>query len=136
VALAALVLLVGGFVGGLESQKRWGAAATAAAGFGGGQSRSGYAGSPRGFPGGADPSASAAAAVAGTTGTVKLVDGTTIYVQTADGEVVIVKTDAKTTVAAAKEGRLADVKAGQPVTVQGAAGPDGTVTATSVTTRP
>jgi len=71
-----------------------------------------------------------------TIGTVKLVDGDTIYVQTADGNVVTVKTDSKTTVSTAKKGKVSDVKAGQSVTVQGAAGTDGTVTATSVTAQP
>jgi hypothetical protein len=140
VALSGIVLLVGGFVGGLEVQKQWGTAATPAARGG----AAGYNGQNRGaggygFPGGgqrgtgqgATPGASAAAA--GTTGTVKLVDGATIYLQTPDGTVVTVKTDAKTTVSTAAKGKVSDVKAGQSVTVQGATGSDGTVTATSVT---
>lgn len=149
VVLGALVLVVGGFAGGLQAQKRWGPAETpaganrAAGGFGG-QNRAGY-GPAGGFgnfggqaQGGAAPTASAAASgsggTTGTTGTVKLVNGTTIYVQTADGELVTVRTDGATTVATAEKGRLSDVKAGQPVTVRGTAGEDGTITATSVTT--
>jgi hypothetical protein len=65
---------------------------------------------------------------------VKLVDGTTVYVQTSDGNVVTVRTDGGTTVSTTAKGKLSDVRAGQPITVQGAAGPDGTVTATAVTT--
>jgi hypothetical protein len=78
--------------------------------------------------------ATSASAAGPTTGTVKLVDGSTIYVQTADGNVVTVKTDGKTTVSAASKSKLSAVKAGQPVTVQGPAAADGSVTATSVTT--
>jgi len=115
VVLAGAVLLVGGFAGGTQAQKSWGPAPAAAGGAQGGTR------------GGA---ATAGGLIAGT---VELVDGGTIYVQTADGDVVIVKTDAKTTVATAAKGELSDMKSGQTVTVQGAAGTDGTVTATSVT---
>jgi hypothetical protein len=140
VALGAAVLLVGGFAGGLQAQKQWGPSTTApgggnraaAGGFPGGQNRAGYgaAGVP-GFGGGnAAPTGTAAT---DTTGTVKLVDGTTIYVQKADGTVVTVKTGGTTKVSTSKAGKLSDVKAGQSVTVQGATGSDGTVTATTVT---
>jgi hypothetical protein len=135
--LGALALLLGGFLGGVQVQKSYGATATAGsnrpAGFTG-QNRGtgGYPGFAGGqAPGGAAPTASAAAA--GTAGTVKLVDGNTIYVQTADGTVVTVKTNGKTTVRTASKGALKDVKAGQTVTVTGGADADGTVTATAVT---
>ncbi|MGX6608146.1 hypothetical protein ACWKSP_39400 [Micromonosporaceae bacterium Da 78-11] len=140
--LGSVVLLLGGFLGGLQAQKQWGTAATPAAGargagFAGGQNRAGYGAAGafggQGAPAGAAPTAAAAAS--GTTGTVKLVNGTTIYVQTADGDVVTVKTDGKTSVSSAGKIALKDVKAGQSITVQGAAGTDGTVTATSVTTQ-
>jgi hypothetical protein len=149
VVLGAVALLIGGFVGGLEAQKHWGTAATAAGrgtgtynGAAGGQNRGGYGGFPgagtaggqRGTQGGT-PGGAATTAAAGTTGTVKLVDGATIYVQTSTGDVVTVKTDGKTTVSTAAKGKVSDVKAGQSVTVQGAADADGTVTATSVTTQ-
>jgi hypothetical protein len=149
VVLAGAVLLVGGFAGGTQAQKSWGPAPSAAGGARGGargfdgQNRAGgyfgggaAAGAQRGAQGGAQggtPGGAPATTAGATTGTVKLVDGRTIYVQTPDGDVVTVKTDAKTTVATASKGKLADVKAGQSVTVQGAAGTDGTVTATSVT---
>ena len=152
IVLAATVLLVGGFVGGLQAQKHWGATATASgssnrpSGFtGGGAGRYGagtgtgtgaYSGGTFQRNGGTNPGAGATTAPAGTTGTVKLVDGTTIYVQTPDGNVVTVKTDGRTTVSTAKKGKVSDVRAGQTVTVQGAAGADGTVTATSVTAQP
>jgi hypothetical protein len=128
-ALCALLILVGGFAGGLEAQKQWGTSTTATNPTGGFPS-GGFAGG--GQPGG---TATTTATAAGTTGTVKTVDGTTIYVQTADGNVVTVKLNSKTTVSTTGKGKLADVKPGQSVTVQGATGTDGTVTATSVTTQ-
>jgi hypothetical protein len=140
--LASVALLLGGFLGGLQVQKHWGTAATAAnqaTGFGnfnrnagggypgltGGAGRTGG-----GFGNGAAPSASAAAA---TTGTVKLVDGSTIYVQTPSGDVITVRTNGTTTVQTTTKSSLKSVKTGQSVTIQGPAGSDGTVTATSVT---
>lgn len=153
VVLAAIVLLVGGFVGGLQAQKNWGTAATAA-GNGAGQNRGaggygragGYGNAAGGqFPGGGALGGTAqggttqggttTAAGAGTTGTVKLVDGSTIYVQTADGNVVTIKTDGKTAVSAASKSTVKSIKAGESITVQGATASDGTVTATSVTTQ-
>ena len=126
--LCALGILVGGFIGGLEAEKHAGTSTTAtnpAGSFGGG------------FPGGGQPAgaATAAATAARTTGTVKSIDGTTIYLRTADGKVVTVKLDGKTTVSTATTGKVADVKPGQSVIVQGATGADGTVAATSVTTQ-
>jgi hypothetical protein len=146
VVLAGLVLLAGGFVGGLQAQKHWGTASTASgfpAGFGagaagrygGGTGRTGAGTYGGGTGQGTGQSGAATApAATGTTGTVKLVDGSTIYVQTSDGNVVTVNTNGKTTVSAATKSTLKSIKAGQTVTVQGAAGSDGTVTATSVTT--
>jgi hypothetical protein len=125
VLLAGLLLLVGGFAAGLQVQKSYGAETPTAAGnrpAGG-----------RGFPGAL--ASAAPAAPAATTGTVKLVNGTTLYLETAAGEVLTVKTDGRTSVSTARAAELADVKAGQSVTVQGATGADGTVTATSVTAR-
>lgn len=147
--LGGCALLLAGFLGGVLVQQHWGATAVAgnrtaaganrgAAGefggfggagrgtgtFGGGQTGGGQTGSGSG---------TGSAAGAATTGTVKLVDGSTIYVQTANGDVITVRTTPKTTVRTAKTGTIADVKAGQSVTVQGPAGSDGTVAATSVT---
>ena len=145
IVLTATVLLVGGFVGGLQAQKQWGTSGTTAAGIpGGGAFPGAGTGAGRygagGFPGGGTgtgqqglPNAGATTAAAGTTGTVKLVNGSTIYVQTTDGDVVTVKTDGKTSVSTATKGKVSDVKVGQSITVQGATGSDGTVTATSVT---
>jgi hypothetical protein len=143
VVLAGLVLVAGGFVGGLQVQKHWGAGPPASGfpgvfnGAGGGAGRYGAGGAGRGagaygVPGGGFGQ-SAPAASSGTTGTVKLVDGSTIYVQTPDGNLITVNTDAKTTVSAASKATVKSIKAGQKVTVQGATGSDGSVAATSVT---
>jgi hypothetical protein len=151
IGLGVALLLMGGFLGGVYSQKQWGASPATASGFPG----TGNRGTGGGFPGGLSASgfpgagalgqgtgtgttqggAGTTAAAAGTTGTVKLVNGSTIYVQTADGTVITVNTDGKTTVSTAKKGKLADVKAGDAITVEGATGSDGAVTATSVTAR-
>jgi hypothetical protein len=151
VGLGVAVLLMGGFLGGVYAQKQWGTSTTAATGFGGGTrgTGGGFPGglSASGFPGagnfaggtgtgtGTGTGAGTTAAAADTTGTVKLVSGTTIYVQTADGTVVTVNTDGKTSVSTAKKGKITDVKAGDAITVKGATGTDGAVTATSVTSQ-
>jgi hypothetical protein len=135
--LGAVALMLGGFLGGLQVQKHYGTgttAATARPGAGAGVgARGGFPGGGA-FGGGAAPTAAAsAAAAAPTTGTVKLVNGTTLYVETADGTVVTVRTSGRTTVQSATKGKLKDVKAGDTVSVQGAADTEGTVTATTVT---
>ncbi|GLW28433.1 hypothetical protein Areg01_13730 [Actinoplanes regularis] len=149
IGLGVAVLLMGGFLGGVYSQKEWGQSSTAASGFPGGRSGGGFPTglSASGFPGGGNlggggnsgagqgSTGGTGTTDAGTTGTVKLVNGTTIYVQTADGTVVTVNTDGKTTVSTAKKGKLADVKAGDSITVKGATGSDGAVTATSLTSQ-
>jgi hypothetical protein len=139
VGLGVALLLMGGFLGGVQAQKQWGTPATEAEGFpAGGTGRSGGGGFPRTGAGGAPgalPQETTATATAGngTTGKVKLVNGKTIYVETADGTVVTVKTDTKTAVSTATKGKLSDVKAGQSITVEGSAAGDGSVTATKVT---
>ncbi|WP_306207902.1 hypothetical protein [Actinoplanes sp. RD1] len=148
IGLGAGVLLVGGFVGGLQVQKHYGTSSTASAfpgGAGAGRSGTFPGGGTGGYggfggqnsgggaaPGAAAPAASAAAA-GPTTGKVKLVDGTTIYVETGDGSVVTVRTSGDTSVQTATTGKLKDVKAGDTVSVQGTADAEGTVTATTVT---
>jgi hypothetical protein len=58
--------------------------------------------------------------VDGTTGTVRVVHGTTIYVDTTDGNVVTVKTDGRTSVATARKGTPADLRAGRSIAALGA----------------
>ena len=69
----------------------------------------------------------------GTTGTVDHVDGTTVYLKTAQGQDVKVSTSDSTTVGITQQGKLADLKPGATVVVQGQAGEDGTVTAQAIT---
>lgn len=133
--LAALALLVAGFVGGAQVQKSYGTA-PAATGAPGGVNPAAF---PSQFAGrGAQGGQGAQGGNTGTgtgprggiTGTVKLVDGTTVYVETADGQTLIVKTSGTTTVST--PGALKDLTAGSSVTIVGQ-NADGTVTATSIT---
>lgn len=151
VILGAGVLLVGGFVGGVQADKHWGANKSAnpadlirrfaatrggqggngrSGGFGGGfgQGGSGFSG---GGPGAAAQGTQGSGQGGGTSGTVKLVDGDIIYVQTSDG-IVRVKTTGSTKVTVAKKATTKALKAGTTVVVRGTPGQDGTVTATSV----
>ncbi|GLY84838.1 DUF5666 domain-containing protein [Actinoallomurus iriomotensis] len=141
VLLVAGVLLVGGFVGGVQADRHWGAKNSSdpaavlgqlrrGAGQGGTQGQpgggfGGFGGQPGGQNGGTPTAGS------GTSGTVKLVDGDTIYVQTPNG-IVRVKTTGSTKITVAKKATAKALKAGSKITVQGSAGQDGTVTATSV----
>jgi hypothetical protein len=163
-SLAAGVLVVAGFVGGVQADKHWGTKQTptgfgrlagaagqgggAYPGLGGGTGRRGAYGQGGGFgqggsgqgggfgQGGATSKTNGAAVPGtGTTGTVKLVDGDVIYVQTADG-IVRVKTTGATKVSVTRSAKVKDLKAGASVVVQGAPAQDGSVTATTVTQSP
>jgi hypothetical protein len=72
----------------------------------------------------------------GTTGTIDRVDGTTVYLKTPQGAEVAVSTSDTTTVSIATPGKVADLKPGTTIVVQGAAGEDGKVTAQSITQSP
>jgi hypothetical protein len=114
---AGAVLLAGGFLGGVQVEKHFGAHSTATpAVFPSGFRNAG------GFGGGGNGG--------GTTGTVKLVDGSTVYVTTANGDVVIVHTTGNTTVTTA--GSVKDLTVGSTVTVTGQTGSDGSVTASRI----
>jgi hypothetical protein len=145
VLLGAGVLIVAGFIGGVQADKHWGtkkspgAAALinqfAARRSGqGGQGAGGLGGNGGGGGSGRRAQSggtSTSGSGNGTVGTVKLVDGDIIYVETTDG-VVRVKTTGSTKVTIARKAAPKDLKAGSPVVVQGTPGQDGTVTATSV----
>jgi hypothetical protein len=134
IVLAVALLLVGGFVAGIEVQKAYGET-PAAAGPGGGQRGAGGFAFPTAYPGGGargDAPGAQGGGQAATTGTVRLIDGTTVYVETASGELVTVRTNGETAVSV--PGALKDLKAGDKVTVEGgAADAEGSVTASSVT---
>jgi hypothetical protein len=141
VLLGAGVLIVGGFLGGVQADRHWGAKQTPNAsalinqlasrrtGEGGGGFRGQFPGAGAAGAGGGQRSGGGTGG--GTTGTVKLVDGDTIYVQTDTG-IVRVKTTKSTKVTVAKKSTATSLKTGSTVVVQGAPGQDGTVTATSV----
>jgi hypothetical protein len=144
-ALAAVVLVVAGFLGGAYTQKHYGPQPAAATG---GAPGGGFAGG--GYPGGAMPSGGtgrqgqtggrqgtdpSGAATAPTTGKVKMVDGSTVYIETADGRVVTVKTTGSTTVQSTQSSTLKDLAVGAQVSVEGADS-GGTITATKITKGP
>lgn len=146
--LAGLLAAGAMFVGGAWFQRTFGPEPAPTAGAGGaGGAAAAFAAAVRsgGLPAGislptsAAPTTAAPATAPSTTsgggetrGTVKLVDGAKVYVATADGTIVIVTTNASTAVQVAAPGTLGDLKAGQAVTVQGAAQADGTVAATEI----
>ncbi|GAB1820952.1 hypothetical protein [Herbidospora sp. RD11066] len=115
--LAAGVVLVAGILAGIQVQKAFGESAapsfpTISRSGGGVQNGSGFA---------------------GTVGTVKLVDGAKIYVAGSDGTTTVVTTGDDTEVRISQKGKVADLKPGASVVVQGEKDADGNVKATSVT---
>jgi hypothetical protein len=144
--LGAGVLLVAGFIAGVQAHKEWGggipagnrlSAVPARGGLGGFGGQGGQGGFPgqggqNGQGGGRGAGANGGTGGGMTLGTVKLVDGKTLYLQTAGGEIVQVKTGGSTTVRISKDGSLKDLKPGSTVVVRGTPGADGTMTATSV----
>jgi hypothetical protein len=133
-SLAGVVLLMAGFLIGIQADKTWGsggkssAASSLSSLLSAARSGRSGAGSRFGGPGGTSGG--------GTTGTIKLVDGSTIYVQESNGTVLIVDTNTNTKISIAKSGTTSDLKAGQTVTIEGTSGSNGTMTATSVTSTP
>jgi hypothetical protein len=125
--LAGLVVFAIAFGGGAWTHAAFGSSTPARpSGTGGTQGGTGQTGGTGqqggGFRGGR-----------GTTGTVDHVDGTTVYVKTAQGTDVKVSTSDSTVVGVTQPGKLADLKPGATVVVQGQAGDDGTVTAQAIT---
>jgi hypothetical protein len=129
--LVGLMLIAGGFLSGAQVQKHWGARPAAQSG---GFPNLGNLGAAGGFPGlGGQDQGSTGTTGPSRTGTVKLVDGTTVYIQTADGSTITIKTNTDTTVQISQAGSLKDLQPGASVTVEGASGSDGTLTATKIT---
>ncbi len=130
--LGAVLLVVLGFLGGVQVQKHWGKTSTQATNPFGNTTGFPNVGAS-GFPGLNPNQGSSQGAGQPTTGTVKLVDGGTVYVQTADGRTVTVKTTTGTSVRVSQPGSMKDLSAGASVSVEGQTGSDGTVTATTIT---
>ncbi|MEV4051633.1 hypothetical protein AB0J55_10640 [Amycolatopsis sp. NPDC049688] len=125
--LAGLVVLAIAFGGGAWTHAAFGTSSSAPTRPAGGNQGGQQAGTGQqggGFRG---------AGGRGTTGTVDHVDGTTVYLKTAQGTDVKVSTSDSTTVGVTQAGKLADLKPGATVVVQGQAGDDGTVAAQAIT---
>ncbi|MFI6094382.1 hypothetical protein ACIA8G_02445 [Lentzea sp. NPDC051213] len=129
VVLGVSVLAIVAFVGGVFVQKSFGAAETPAR-----QTAAGR------VPGGTPPSGAQQRPNGGfgrgTAGTIDHIEGTTVFVKTQNGEIVKVSTSDTTKVEITSAGKLADLKAGQQIVVQGQAGTDGTVSGQTITQRP
>jgi hypothetical protein len=133
VFLGAAVLVAGGFLGGVLTQKHQAGPAA-----GGGANAAAVAAlRTRGGAGTGTAGAGGAGAAGGgngtTVGTVKLVDGNTIYLTASDGSVVRVTTGSGTTIKVTKNGVASDLAPGTAVTVQGTPDASGVVKATTVT---
>jgi hypothetical protein len=122
--LAAVVLVAGGFIGGVEVQKgrQDGGAGTAGAGF---AARLAQQQQQPGPGGGAAQSTA-------TAGTVKNTRGGTLYVTTTDGTTVRVQAKTGVTVTRKASSHAAAVHPGDTVVVEGTQKSDGTIAATSI----
>jgi hypothetical protein len=128
--LVGLLLATSAFAGGVIAEKAHvgpAATATAAARPAG---TAGSAGAGR-FGAGAG-TGSTGAGGGGTTGTVKLIDGTNIYITDSNGTVVKVATTPQSQISITVPGSVTTIKPGDNLTVSGATGPDGTITAANV----
>ncbi len=122
--LAGAVLLVAGFLAGIEVEKHTGSPAAVAATASGGAAagRTGaVAGGFAGAPGGGGLVA----------GTVKVIDGSTLYVTEPSGNTVAVTTTGAR-ISITSTGALSAVRPGQTVVVRGTTAKNGSVAASSV----
>jgi hypothetical protein len=127
-ALLAVVLIALGFTGGVLVQKSTGASTSTAA-----TGRPNFAG---GGPPGAQQGRGGTQAGGGaqaTIGEVASKDGRTLYVKGSDGNTIKVRLGANAKVARTAGAGAKAIHPGDTVVVQGAAGSNGTVKATSVT---
>jgi hypothetical protein len=135
--LLAIVLVAGGFIGGVQVQKHQGngtnngaarnglpAAFAARLAQGGGGTRGGVA-----APGAARAGGGSGGATAGTVANVK---GSTLYVTGANGATVKVKTNDNSKVTRDASSSVGSVHPGDTVVVQGSTASSGTVTASSI----
>ncbi len=139
-ALTALIVGgVGFFVGVRVEKSKVGTSTGGASGFArafGGTSAAGgtgTAGSRSGAAGAGGFASFFGGAGAGTTGSVTAIDGNTMYVKETSGNTVKVKLTGSTTVSKSESVSKKKIYPGDEVTIAGATGSGGTVTATSVT---
>jgi hypothetical protein len=125
--LLGLLLIAGGFLGGVAVQKEWGSQAASATV----QPQAGTRMPGGGGPSGAPRERGGPAAAPSTTGTLTAVDGAALTVRTADGRTVNVKIVETTRVR--RTAPLTTLTTGRAVTVEGSTATDGTITATEVT---
>ncbi|MFD9894215.1 DUF5666 domain-containing protein [Amycolatopsis sp. NPDC059027] len=72
----------------------------------------------------------------GTAGTIEKIEGSTLTLKTAQGTEITVSTTDSTTIGLTQPGKLADLKPGATVTVQGQPDSSGAVTAQAITQQP
>jgi hypothetical protein len=143
--LAVIVLAAGAFYAGVSVEKSHAKSSTSgtlaaafsrfagARGGAGGTRGTGATGATGTGTGTAAGGAAGAAGAGVTVGQVKLVDGKNVYVTDTAGGITKIVTNASSTITVSQAGTVSDVKPGDTVIVRGAAGKDGTVTATSLT---
>ncbi|MCU1580809.1 MAG: hypothetical protein JWO01_197 [Microbacteriaceae bacterium] len=129
-ALALVAAIAIGLTGGVLIGRNTASASQA------GAARAGFGGAG-GFPGAAGASGAPGAGGAGggggfTAGTIVSVSNGQLVIKAADGTQKTVTTDSSTKVSKTSASDVSALKAGQTVTVIGATGSDGTVTATSI----
>jgi hypothetical protein len=131
-ALAAIALVAGGFVAGVQVQKGQDDDGTGGAGGrNGGAFAARLGGGAQGQPGAGGPAAAGGASGA-TVGTVANVKGTTLYVTGADGTTVKVRTNGNSKVTRNADSSVGAVHPGDSVVIQGTRNRSGSVTATSI----
>jgi hypothetical protein len=140
IGLGIAVLVVAAFFGGIWVHSATASSTPAATVNGANGQRNGGQGR---VPGGTPPSGAPGAGGqngggfrGGTAGTIDHIDGTTVYVKMQNGTVVKVSTTDTTRVDITQPGKLADLKPGENIVVQGQRAEDSSVTAQSITTRP
>jgi hypothetical protein len=142
--LLAVVLVAGGFIGGVQVQKHQGNGTNSGAARNGlpaafaARSAAGGGAAPGGTAGGGAASGTGAARSGGgsggaTAGTVANIKGSTLYVTSADGTTLKVKTNDNSKVTRNAVSSVANVHPGDTVVIQGSAASSGTVTASSIT---
>jgi hypothetical protein len=144
-ALLGVLLIAGGFIAGVQVQKgessssaSAGAGATAGlasrfaalrggtSSTGSGSAKTSTSAATGGFPG------TGAGASRPTSGTVAYLDGSTLYVTSSEGNTVKVKTSPSTSVTKTVKTKVKGIYPGETVTVTGATGSNGTVSAESI----
>ena len=128
--MLAVALVAAGFWGGAIAQKNHGTASatTGPAAFAARLRNAGGTGANGFLTGGATGTSGSS----DTTGTISVVSGDTLYVLTATNELVEVKLTSSTTVTRNAKAKAVQLRPGDTVVVQGAAGKGGSVQATSV----